>query len=255
MPSPSIDSLTERLASEDYLRQRLSPQPGDPLYLHLQDLRQALERHRTNEPLCVLDYGSGGSPYRSLFPAATYHRADFPPAQDVDYLLSEQGLLPAIADSSYDLVLSTQVLEHVREPQAYLAEAKRLLRPGGRLLLSTHGTFPDHGCPHDYWRWTADGLRLSLSQSGLRIESLQRLTCGIRSILFWAGQMFHVMPAPKLTPGSIALRLFHRLVRDQRARVDRLIDHRTRASACLESRSPEPVDLCVALLAVAAKPR
>lgn len=246
--------MAAKLAEEDYLRQRLSPMPGDPLYLHLHDLRLALERFRTAEPLAVLDYGCGGSPYRTLFPSATYHRADFPPASHVDFLLGTDGTLPTVPNGSYDLILSTQVLEHVRDPSLYLSEARRLLRPGGRLLLTTHGTFPDHGCPHDYWRWTADGLRLTLEQNGLHVDNLLRLTCGIRSILFWAGQMLHVMPARRLTPGSIALRLLHRLLRDQRSRLDRWVDHLTSTAAAQEGHSPEPVDLCIALLAVASKP-
>jgi SAM-dependent methyltransferase len=40
-------------------------------------------------------------------------------------------------DASFDVVCSFQVLEHVEDPDAYLAEARRLLRPGGRLLLAT----------------------------------------------------------------------------------------------------------------------
>ena len=56
--------------------------------------------------------------------------------------------------TSFDAVLSTQVLEHVADPGALPAERFRVLRPGGRLLLSTHGIFVYHPDPDDYWRWT-----------------------------------------------------------------------------------------------------
>jgi SAM-dependent methyltransferase len=46
-----------------------------------------------------------------------------------------------IADSAFDLVLAADVLEHVRDVQLFLSEARRVLRPGGRLALVT----PAHG--------------------------------------------------------------------------------------------------------------
>jgi SAM-dependent methyltransferase len=58
------------------------------------------------------------------------------------------------------------VLEHVAEPQQYLREAWRVLRPRGQLLLSTHGNWQYHPDPHDYWRWTLEGLRYELEKAG-----------------------------------------------------------------------------------------
>ena len=46
-------------------------------------------------------------------------------------------LLPAIPDGSLDAVVSTMVMEHVPDEQAYLVEIHRLLRPGGRAYVTT----------------------------------------------------------------------------------------------------------------------
>jgi SAM-dependent methyltransferase len=67
-------------------------------------------------------------------------------------------------------VLSTQVLEHVQDPDVYLAECARLLRPGGSLVLSTHGSMYYHADPDDYWRWTMAGLALLVERHGLVVE-------------------------------------------------------------------------------------
>ncbi|HWY25293.1 MAG TPA: class I SAM-dependent methyltransferase [Nevskia sp.] len=121
----------------------------------------------------VLDFGCADSPYRSIVPAgAEYVAADLPGNPKATVLVRDNGTLPC-ADGEFDAVLSSQVLEHVRNPATYLAECRRVLRPGGRLLLSTHGTMFLHRDPVDYWRWTCDGLRLALEQAGFRVIELR----------------------------------------------------------------------------------
>ena len=58
--------------------------------------------------------------------------------------------------------------EHVPEPGAFLAEASRCLRPGGRLLLTVPFAARWHYIPHDYWRFTPSGLERLLSAAGFR---------------------------------------------------------------------------------------
>jgi SAM-dependent methyltransferase len=70
-------------------------------------------------------------------------------------------------------VLSTQVLEHVTDPDVYLSECFRVLRPGGRMLLSTHGLMVYHPDPDDYWRWTCAGLPRAVRGPGFEIERFE----------------------------------------------------------------------------------
>lgn len=117
----------------------------------------------------VLDYGCAEAPYRYFFPADTYFvAADLPGNPYASLTLNPDTTVPAEAES-FDVVLSTQVLEHVADPALYLAECFRLLRPGGRLLLSTHGMFIYHPDPIDYWRWTCAGLRHVVEEAGFSI--------------------------------------------------------------------------------------
>jgi SAM-dependent methyltransferase len=71
-----------------------------------------------------------------------------------------------IGDESVDCVLCTETLEHVPEPPAFLDEARRCLRPGGRLLLTVPFAARWHYIPHDYWRFTPSGLERLLSEAG-----------------------------------------------------------------------------------------
>lgn len=121
----------------------------------------------------VLDFGCADSPYRSCVPAGCqYVAADLPGNAKASVQVRADGTVPC-ADGEFDAVLSSQVLEHVRDPALYLRECRRVLRPGGRLLLSTHGTMFLHRDPVDYWRWTCDGLKLAVEQAGFRVLELR----------------------------------------------------------------------------------
>jgi SAM-dependent methyltransferase len=122
----------------------------------------------------LVDYGCGNMPYRGLFEShvAEYLGADFDGNELADIVLDGGGRLPLDAGSA-DIVLSTQVLEHVAEPDAYLSEAHRVLRPIGRLILSTHGLWRYHADPCDYWRWTCDGLRRQIERAGFEVLRLK----------------------------------------------------------------------------------
>ena len=72
-------------------------------------------------------------------------------------------------------MLSVQVLEHVLDLNAYCDEIRRLLRPGGTLFLSTHGTWLYHPHPEDHRRWTRTGLAADLESRGFKIEQMEAL--------------------------------------------------------------------------------
>jgi len=118
----------------------------------------------------VLDYGADDSPYRRhLPPGADYRAADLAGNRRADVEVRADGTLP-VDDGSVDLVLSTQVLEHVEDPALYLSECTRVLRPGGSLVLTTHGIMYLHRDPQDYWRWTCDGLEKVVAEAGLEVS-------------------------------------------------------------------------------------
>jgi len=205
----------EKLVSDDYVRERRYPPPTSPVYLHSLDLCEAIRQFGSSEKIRILDYGCGGSPYRDFFPNSEYVRADFTPCQGgLDILLPEADSPIPVGDGSFDLVLSTQVLEHVADPAHYVAECFRVLKPGGFLLLTTHGLLMgEHGCPYDFQRWTADGLRLLLERAGFRIKKTQKLTCGARAICHVIINCFWMLQAPKSSLFGFAMWVLRRLHR------------------------------------------
>ena len=120
----------------------------------------------------VLDVGCGAQPYRHLLsPSATYKAIDYAGAErnfgysmpDTTYYEGDKWPIP---DGSVDVILCTETMEHVPEPPAFLAEASRCLKPGGRLLLTVPFAARWHYIPHDYWRFTPSALERLLSAAG-----------------------------------------------------------------------------------------
>jgi SAM-dependent methyltransferase len=172
---------------EASVNSRLQPTWFDHQRHPLVGLRRAIEGLIRELPLTsatVVDLGCGDSPYRPFFAerGARYVRCDLEGVVDVVLRPGEPIDLP---EGRADGVVSFQVLEHVWDLDWYLGEARRLLRDGGWLLLSTHGVWPYHPHPTDFRRWTRDGLVRELEGRGFAVEKVQPV-CGP---LAWSSQV------------------------------------------------------------------
>ncbi len=112
-----------------------------------------VKEHAT--PDLVLDLGSGKSPYKAFFPNSI--SLDTHPESGAD-LLADALKLP-ISDEQFNQVICLELLEHVQDPQKCIDEIYRVLRPNGKLILSTRFVFSIHHAPSDYFRFTRYGLR------------------------------------------------------------------------------------------------
>lgn len=119
------------------------------------DLAQALPTCRGH----LLDVGCGAKPYRALASGVTsYVGADIEAGPGVDLVLVPGEPWP-VESASVDVILCTQVLEHVADLEQVWGELCRVLRPGGRLIATVPFTYNEHGTPHDYRRFSTHGFR------------------------------------------------------------------------------------------------
>ncbi len=109
----------------------------------------------------VIDVGGGNRRYANLFTHCTYKTVDHDPAQHPDYVASID-LLP-LPDTSVDGILCTQVLGDVEDPKKAIEEMARVLKSGGKLLLTESLFNEEHDMPHDYWRFTEEAYRFLLN--------------------------------------------------------------------------------------------
>lgn len=127
-------------------------------------LREAIlpEEIRGKDLLEVGAQDVNGSPREVLIPylPKTYIGIDFGPGRGVDIVMDVKFLVQRFGQSAFDVVVSTEMLEHAQDWRMAVDQMKAVLRPKGRLILTTRGPgFPFHGFPHDYWRFTVQDFK------------------------------------------------------------------------------------------------
>jgi SAM-dependent methyltransferase len=123
--------------------------------------------NRLGEPLHVLNVGAGGT-VGALIGRLEHARLttiDVDRSRNPDAVMDVRRM-DEFADGSIDQVFMMEVLEHVETPQEAIDEVRRVLRPGGTLMLSAPLAFEIHEAPGDYYRFTRHGLAWLLRDFG-----------------------------------------------------------------------------------------
>ncbi len=130
------------------------------------NLDKLVSEYQTSER--VLEIGSRGKPsYGRYFPNRV--GIDIREGDGVDVVASVYEL--PFKNAEFDMVLCISVLEHLEYPSRAIKEMERVLRVGGRIIVSVPFMFPIHDSPDDYWRFTKFGLK-KLFSKGWKIEKI-----------------------------------------------------------------------------------
>lgn len=146
-------------------KNRTNPHIWEWEYLVIKQLVVELKKFSNSLPqtYALLDIGCGEKPYKSLFAnASSYTGLDIVDGPEVD-VVGKAWSLP-FEDNSFDVIISTQVLEHTEKVEKTVEEIQRVLKPGGTLFISAPFAFQEHGGPYDFWRFTQYGLRTLFSK-------------------------------------------------------------------------------------------
>lgn len=135
-------------------------------------MRIARKRIRSDSPR-VLDIGCNTSPYRCQLEDLGFSVQTMD--LDLNHGADLAGSVEAtdLADSSFDLIICTQVLEHCSKPWLAAPELFRILAPGGCLIASAPHAWFYHPHPDDNWRFTPEGLSRLLCDNGFESISLR----------------------------------------------------------------------------------
>jgi SAM-dependent methyltransferase len=125
----------------------------------------------------VLDAGAGETRFKPDFAHARYVAVDSAQG-DTSWNYSSLDAVAKLedlpfSDASFDRVISTVVLEHLAEPGRAIEEFRRVLAPGGTVHLVVPYLCEEHQLPHDYFRFTSNGIRYLLERSGFRVQRIE----------------------------------------------------------------------------------
>ncbi|MEO6497896.1 MAG: methyltransferase domain-containing protein [Mucilaginibacter sp.] len=154
----------------------------------------------------MADIGCGSKPYRSFFKnVENYSGYDMAneghshTGEHIDVLFDGKTI-PAPA-SSYQSVISSEVLEHVFWPAQWLDEINRILQTGGSFLLTCPFMFHEHEVPNDYGRYSSYGLKYLLEQHGFEITVQRKAAAGLQCVVLqwnvlWWKAFDKILPRP-----------------------------------------------------------
>jgi SAM-dependent methyltransferase len=134
-----------------------------PYYFIRTQLLKSVKKYANNLTGRLLDFGCGSKPYKDLFAVDEYIGVDFinkgHPHDDEQIDVYYDGKTIPFPDNSFDSILSSEVFEHIFNLPEILVELNRVLKPGGKILITCPFVWKEHELPHDYARYTLFALK------------------------------------------------------------------------------------------------
>jgi SAM-dependent methyltransferase len=155
-------------------------------YLSRRGIFEGILRHAPKLSGRLMDFGCGSKPYRDLFRVDEYVGVDIQVSghasvdkhADVFY----DGKTLPFSDRCFDSMLASEVLEHVFNLDAILAEMYRVLKPGGVLLITIPFAWDQHEVPYDFARYTEWGIKCLLERHGFAVETQEKTSTHIETV-------------------------------------------------------------------------
>jgi SAM-dependent methyltransferase len=139
----------------------------------IDNMKKAVKLLNLKDKMTVLDVGGRGlgedRSYYHIFKdlAEMYHIADIVAGENVTHVMPGPYTIPS-SDNFYDLIVSGQTLEHVKNPFRLVAEMKRVLKLNGFMILIAPSSGPRHDLI-DCWRFMDDAFKAIAEETDLTV--------------------------------------------------------------------------------------
>lgn len=155
----------------------------------------------------TLDIGCGSKPYSRLFHTDKYIGMDVEVTghkhADSKIDVYYDGLTFPFPDEYFDSAVCFEVLEHVFNPDLFLKEANRVLKPGGTAVFTVPFIWDEHEQPYDYARYSSFGLKFLFGEYGFKIIENRKYLCDLR-LLFLLFNTYIYKVIRKMLPGKLS---------------------------------------------------
>ena len=144
----------------------------NPFYFARKGLYQNIKALSCHISGKVLDVGCGTKPYQDMFRFNEYIGLEYDSAANriskkADFFY--EGDKFPFKENEFDSIICNEVLEHVFNPEDFLSEIYRVLKPGGNMLMTVPFLWDEHEQPYDYARYSSFGLKHLLNETGFEI--------------------------------------------------------------------------------------
>lgn len=135
--------------------------------------------------LCILDFGAGSSPYAHLFKTPTYVRVDFEGKghshDKEEKAIYYDGKHIPFKDENFDLILSTEVFEHIFNLDEVLDELYRVSKKDGLMIITCPMIIAEHEMPNHFANYTSSGIKHLLKKHGFEIIAYKKIGTSIQA--------------------------------------------------------------------------
>lgn len=162
----------------------------NPFYFARKGLLHSIKKFGNEISGQTLDVGCGSKPYEKYFSANEYIGLEIETTIHAEKNKADffyDGKVFPFDSCSFDSVVTNQVLEHVFEPDVFLKEIHRVLKPNGKLLLTVPFVWDEHEQPYDFARYSSFGLKHLLEKNNFKTIRSEKAVKDYRAV----AQMFN----------------------------------------------------------------
>lgn len=179
-----------------------NPAITHPGYLVRSRLLKAIMKYSPFLKGRLLDFGCGSKPYKSLFSVAEYIGVDYDSQghphtnEQIDFFYDGHTL--PFDNEQFDSIFTSEVFEHIFNLPEILKELNRVLKPGGRILITCPFAICEHEVPNDFARYTSFAMKDMLEKNGFSVLHLDKTGNSVETvwqlrITYWHQHMIPIV--------------------------------------------------------------